>query len=57
VQEEDDGPGAAGVVLNGQVDDVTVADAVEQDDAVKEAGILRADGGWALRLVFGFGGG
>jgi len=43
VQEEDDGPGAAGVVLNGQVDDVTVADAVEQDDAVKETGVLRAD--------------
>ena len=52
VEEEDDGPGVMRIVLDGQVDDVAVAGAVENDDAVEEAGVLRMDGG-ALRLFGG----
>src|ERR1700758_1261711 len=39
------------IVLDWQVDDVAVAGAVDDDDAVEEAGVLRMDCGWMLRLA------
>jgi hypothetical protein len=40
VEEEDDGPGAVRIVLPGQIDNVAVAGAVEEESAVEEPCVL-----------------
>jgi hypothetical protein len=54
MEEENHGPGAARVVLDGQIDNVAITGAVEEENAIEEAGVLRMYGG-ALRLAFGVG--